>query len=94
MAQKWGKRMRKVPKRVIWLLLSVVCLICFGGGLAASEAKRVIETEVFSEKGSFYQEDIQIELTIPGMSEIYYTQDGTTPSREACLYQEPIRLME
>ncbi len=85
--------MRKVPKRVIWLLLSVVCLICFGGGLAASEAKRVIETEVFSEKGSFYQEDIQIELTIPGMSEIYYTQDGTTPSREACLYQEPIRLM-
>lgn len=84
--------MKKIPKRIIWLLLSVTCLIGYNGKLDVLEAKRNTETEVFSEKGSFYQEDIQIELAIPGMSEIYYTQDGTTPTREARLYQEPIKL--
>lgn len=84
--------MSKIPKRGIWLAVSLIGLMFLGRRADALETSGDKVTEVFSEKAGFYHEDIQIELKIPGMTAIYYTQDGTVPSREAVLYQEPIKL--
>lgn len=84
--------MTKVSKRGIWLGASLLCLICLIAGMRAPEVTEDKEAEVFSEEDSFCQEGTLLTIAIPGMSEIYYTQDGTAPSREALLYQEPVAL--
>lgn len=84
--------MTKVSKRGIWLGASLLCLICLIAGMRAPEITEDKEVEVFSEEDSFCQEGTLLTIAIPGTSEIYYTQDGTAPSREAVLYQEPVAL--
>lgn len=73
--------MSKIPKRGIWLAVSLICLMLFGRRTHALETSGDKIIEVFSEHEGFYQEDVQVELAIPGMTEIYYREEGQAPGR-------------
>ncbi len=48
----------------------------------------------FSLPGGFYQQAVQLELhTLPGV-EVFYTTDGSTPSRHSPRYTKPLKLRE
>lgn len=83
--------MKNISKRGIWFALSFTCLIAcmlvIGRKREENEKK-----PVFSLEESFYQGSIQVELAIPNMSEIYFTWDGTEPSKETFLYEKPLEL--
>ena len=51
-----------------------------------------LEKVIFSEKEFFYQEDISVTLEFDTATEgiIYYTLDGSTPTVESAVYEEPI----
>jgi len=70
-----------------------ICLFMVFCGLniqAQPERIDVVELE-FSTKGGFFDEEIQLELFCPG-GKIYYTKDGTKPSRYASRYRGPINI--
>lgn len=47
---------------------------------------------VFSHKGGYYTEPVDIVLEAPKGGTIYYTRDGTAPTTESSVYSEPIHI--
>mgnify|MGYP001072521302 CR=1 FL=1 len=54
--------MNKMPKRGIWLAVSLICLMLFGRRTDAMETSGNKVTPVFPEKQGFYQEDNASEI--------------------------------
>ncbi len=54
--------------------------------------EKLLELE-FSTKGGFYQEGILLEMRSPG-ARIYYTLDGTLPTRKSEVYKKPLFIEE
>ena len=52
------------------------------------------DTPVFSADSGFYEDEFYLTLTADEEYEIYYTLDGSTPTKESCLYQEPIHIID
>lgn len=46
---------------------------------------------IFSLEGGFYPDAVTVEATSPG-AEVYYTADGSLPTRNASLFRRPIRI--
>lgn len=86
--------MKRKSKCRFWFVASLICLLGFMKDIDAemADCEDNEEEGIFSEEGGFYQENIQVALKIPDMSELYYTLDGSMPSKEADLYLEPIEL--
>ena len=56
-----------------------------------SESEIIAQEELsFSVPSGFYEESFQLELTAPEGETIYYTLDGTEPTKESEKYEEPI----
>lgn len=54
-----------------------------------------VAAPVFSLEGGYYSEEQTLEITTETEgAEIYYTLDGTTPTKESSLYESPITLSE
>lgn len=49
-----------------------------------------LETPTFSKEGGFYEEAFYLELYAQDAVTIYYTLDGSKPSKDATIYKEPI----
>lgn len=61
--------------------------------IAAPEDKVYIfpdNAPVFSLEENFYNADISVELKTANAAEIFYTEDGSEPDKDATLYTEPI----
>jgi len=57
-----------------------------------SNVAKDFEVELtFSTKGGFYNEEIDLELFSPG-ARIYYTADGTSPTRRSKRYKTPLKI--
>lgn len=55
----------------------------------------VLEPPVFSHSAGFYSQDIEVELSHPDPDvQIYYTVDGSNPSRDSKLYEDEISLSD
>lgn len=61
----------------------------------APDGKESVATPVFSIPGGYYNEEQSLEITTEtDGADIYYTLDGTTPTKESALYDSPIKLSE
>jgi hypothetical protein len=57
------------------------------------EGEGLEENEIaFAQKGYFYHEDLLVDIVSAKPCEIYYTMDGTEPSRDQVKYKKPIRI--
>ena len=57
---------------------------------AKQEKKQYLELE-FSSKGGFYEESVLLELYSPGAT-IYYTTDGSEPTRRSAMYHSTLEI--
>ena len=75
---------------LLWLLgLTVV-----GFSQNAQIPRPDIPVEIeFSEPGGFFAEEVVVELNSPG-ADIYYSLDGTTPTKKSTLYEFPLLLLK
>ena len=48
---------------------------------------------VFSKKSGFYEEEFDLSIWAPS-AEIYYTMDGSEPTKESYRYEQPIRIFD
>lgn len=81
---------------LIRLLLILISLWLPIQGIAQSTdiPRPDIPVEIeFSEQGGFYPEDVVVELNSPG-AKMYYTLDGTTPTKKSELYEFPLLIEE
>lgn len=84
--------MKKKNRRVrLAGCLTALALVAAMGFAKACEPYRNQEIH-FSEEESFLDSDVMLKLSTLLDSEIYYTLDGSEPSRESILYEEPIHL--
>ena len=89
----WEKRLAEILGLIFGILV-MVFLILENSKLQAV-GKVPTGTISVSCPSGFYETDTQIELSMDGVGEIYYTLDCTEPSREgisSILYEEPITL--
>ena len=59
-------------------------------GAANADGVRKVKSPVLSHEGGFYPEDFYLELSSEPGTSIYYTLDGSVPTTEDFLYQEPV----
>ncbi len=59
-------------------------------GLSNDTASLLLEKPELSAESGFYEEDFFLEITVPENTSVYYTLDGSEPTRESLLYTEPI----
>ena len=77
------------------LLLAIVIVTGWGTALGQvvpkqkKAKKKPRPALIFSPKGGFYDNDIQVELNCPG-AKVFYTTDGSQPNSKSTRYKEPI----
>lgn len=60
---------------------------------ASLQVNKELEAPQFSVSPGFYKEEFRLTLASPAPGgQIYYTTDGSTPTEESTLYEEPIRI--
>jgi len=84
----------KEKRRIVWLLFLLL------GPFVTAQAEypdllpTAEPTFEFSLPGGFYENTVQLELhTLPGI-DIFYTTDGSTPTRRSPRYTKPLKLRE
>ena len=72
------------------LILFLACFVGFSG-FSQNNTKEKVEPLVleFSVKGGFYADEIILEMRSPG-ARIYYSTDGSKPTRRSNVYNKPI----
>jgi len=75
---------RMVAFCVVMLLITLLSF-CFLSFLYAA-------APVFSHTSGFYEDEFQLTMTAAPYSEIYYTLDGSVPTRESLCYTEPLSI--
>ncbi len=68
-----------------------VCSIALSGRAAVPDTKKALPEVEFSIRGGFYHLPLEVQLLSPG-ARIYYTTDGSRPSKYARLYRKPLRI--
>lgn len=97
--REMGLNMRKYSWMIGLLLLALLSLTGCKKGSSGDIKVTPTVTAVpeqgirFSETGYFYTEDTKVEIITGQPGKIYYTMDGTDPSKEQTLYKEPIKLI-
>ena len=91
-------------KKYIWVLLILLLISINGCGQKDNKNATTIEVSkkdaktsedyilTISETGSFYSEDIAVEITSNEEGTIYYTLDGTDPDESQSVYKGAIKL--
>lgn len=74
------------------LALSAVLLVLVCGGFRWLKDRCAAPVPVASHPGGYYEDAFRLELTAPVSGKIYYTTDGSTPTRDSALYQDGIIL--
>lgn len=80
------------------LLFITILIIAIGAMIFCSKEAEMTAANAYfgvSNGSGFYEEDVTVEIKAPRRAEVYYTDDGSTPSREsgtAVLYENPIEL--
>lgn len=74
------------------LTLSALLLVLVCGGFQWLKEICAAPVPVPSHPGGYYAEPFRLELTVPARGSIYYTTDGSTPTRESQLYRDGIWL--
>ncbi len=72
----------------VWTVLSCT------PGMANEEAVSQLKSPVLSHKSGFYQSAFELELSSEPGTVIYYTLDGSIPTEQSFLYQEPIHVYD
>lgn len=58
--------------------------------MTENKVSEEIAAPIFSADSGFYEEPFYLEISVPEGMNVYYTVDGSEPSVESILYQEPI----
>ena len=74
------------------LALSAVLLVLVCGGFRWLKDRCAAPVPVASHPGGYYKDAFRLELTVPASGKIYYTLDGSVPTRDSALYQDGILL--
>lgn len=90
--------MHLLQKTYITLLFTVLCWLGGSSPCVAQSSNEGpppnVPVEVnISQQGGFFSEEVVVELSSPG-AKIYYTLDGTTPSKKSELYEFPLLIEE
>ncbi len=83
------KRTKNIPQPRLQILALLLLLILPTWARTTSVVDPPLSVS-FSRPNGFHPGPIELQLRAPGSSRIYYTLDGSTPSRRANLYEEPI----
>lgn len=79
---------RQTDGNPVWVLRSCT------PGTANIGGSRWVQSPVLSRESGFYQDAFDLELYAQPGTEIYYTLDGSVPTAESFLYQEPIHVYD
>lgn len=65
---------------------------CKNDKIVSTYSELLVSAPCFSHKDGLYNEIIPLKITSPSGDKIYYTMDGTMPTKESLVYDKPIFL--